>query len=165
MVWIRSKTNGNVFDVEDVDRAKQLVDQGHEAFDSDPRESGAKPLHATAPTFGVPIDVQPKQAGSTTPAKYPAGEPAADWQVKQLKAYARDRGVELDGARTKPEILAALLTAGEDDDLDDEDLDDEDLDDDEIDDEDPDEPDGDEDQDDESDTPVDAEDETESKDS
>lgn len=159
MVWIRSKTNGNVFDVEDVDRAKQLVEQGHEAFDSDPREAGAKPLREVAASFSVPIDVQPKQAGSTTPAKYPAGEPTADWQVKQLRAYAGDHGVELDGARTKPEILAALLTAGEDDDLDDEDLDD-----DEIDDEDPDELDDDEDQDDESETPVD-EDETESKDS
>lgn len=41
MVWIKAK-NGNVIDVPDVDHAAQLVREGHEGFETDPREKGSK---------------------------------------------------------------------------------------------------------------------------
>lgn len=41
MAWIKAK-NGNVFDVPEA-LVAGLVAQGHEAFESDPREKGAKP--------------------------------------------------------------------------------------------------------------------------
>jgi hypothetical protein len=42
MPWIKAKKNGNVFDVQDVDRARELVEQGHEGFTSDPRVKSPK---------------------------------------------------------------------------------------------------------------------------
>jgi hypothetical protein len=40
MVWIKSKKNGNSFEVTDVDLAAQLLKEGHEGFQSDPRAKG-----------------------------------------------------------------------------------------------------------------------------
>lgn len=37
--------------------------------------------------------------------------PTDSWTVAQLKEYAQERGVELNGARTKAEILTALAGA------------------------------------------------------
>ena len=37
MVWIKSAVNGNVFEVQDEDFARQLEAEGHEVHDSDPR--------------------------------------------------------------------------------------------------------------------------------
>jgi hypothetical protein len=42
MPWIKAK-NGNVLEVVDLFHAEQLLNEGHEAFVSDPREKGAKP--------------------------------------------------------------------------------------------------------------------------
>jgi hypothetical protein len=151
--WILSKTNGNALEVNDPDLAAQLVKKGHTAYDSDPRRPGAKRIEETSPTAGVPIPVQATSSPAPTADGYPEGAPSETWTVKQLKKYTEAHGIDLEGARTKPEILAVVLTAGEDDDedvdLDDDELDDEDLDD--------------EDEDDESDAPADEDPAVESK--
>jgi len=121
MPWIKAK-NGNVLEVPDVDLAAKLVKEGHAAFESDPRERGAKAWDPNAePAAGVPIEVNAAGDGQDVPD----GVPSDGWTVVQLKAYAKTHGLDLDGARTKGDVLAAILTAGEDDDPDDEDEDDE----------------------------------------
>lgn len=42
MAWIKAK-NGNVLEVLDLDHAEMLLNQGHVAFESDPRAKGPKP--------------------------------------------------------------------------------------------------------------------------
>lgn len=42
MPWIKSKKNGNVVQVNDVDHAAQLLLEGHEGFLTDPRLGRAK---------------------------------------------------------------------------------------------------------------------------
>ncbi|WP_454728991.1 hypothetical protein [Cellulosimicrobium protaetiae] len=39
----------------------------------------------------------------------PDGAPAESWTVPQLTAWAKAKGVDLGGAKTKPEILAAVI--------------------------------------------------------
>jgi hypothetical protein len=41
MVWIKSATNGNVFEVSDEYLARQLEAEGHEVHKSDPRDQKA----------------------------------------------------------------------------------------------------------------------------
>ena len=41
MAWIKAK-NGNVLEVADLSHAEQLLNEGHEAFESDPRVKGSK---------------------------------------------------------------------------------------------------------------------------
>lgn len=40
MPWIKSKKNGNALYVEDVDHARTLLAEGHDAFKTDPRLKG-----------------------------------------------------------------------------------------------------------------------------
>lgn len=42
---------------------------------------------------------------------YPDGEPSEDWTGKQLDAYAADKTVDLAGASTKAEKVAAIQAA------------------------------------------------------
>ncbi|QGH80024.1 hypothetical protein SEA_NHAGOS_13 [Gordonia phage NHagos] len=41
-------------------------------------------------------------------ADYPDGEPDDTWKFDQLKAYAGDHGVDIDGLRSKADVLAAI---------------------------------------------------------
>ena len=43
-----------------------------------------------------------------TDPEIPDGEPSASWSIKQLKAFADREGIDLDGARSKQQLLAAL---------------------------------------------------------
>lgn len=49
-----------------------------------------------------PDTVEPEQS-------YPEGEPASDWKIPELKAWAKDHQVDLGGVKVKDEILAALV--------------------------------------------------------
>lgn len=62
MVWIKAK-NGNVINVPDVDHAAQLLNEGHEAFVSDPRGKGA----TKAWKAGDPDPEAVEDEGSDTP--------------------------------------------------------------------------------------------------
>lgn len=54
----------------------------------------------------------PKAWGSGEPdvdePAFPEGEPSESWKKAQLEAYASDKGIDLDGASTKADILAKL---------------------------------------------------------
>lgn len=67
---------------------------------------------------------------TATPAAPASDEPDESWTVPKLKKFAADNGIDLDGAKKKPEILAAIAAASDDSDDDDEDDDTDDLDDD-----------------------------------
>jgi hypothetical protein len=41
-MWIKAK-NGNVIEIDDVEHALRAVADGHDVFESDPRDKGAKP--------------------------------------------------------------------------------------------------------------------------
>lgn len=41
----------------------------------------------------------------------PEGEPSTDWTSKQLDAYALERSIDLAGAKSKPEKVAAIQAA------------------------------------------------------
>ena len=43
--------------------------------------------------------------------RYPEGTPTAAWKATQLEAYADDHDVDLTGARTKDDMVAAIATA------------------------------------------------------
>ncbi|QFG11162.1 hypothetical protein PBI_CLOVERMINNIE_15 [Gordonia phage CloverMinnie] len=47
-------------------------------------------------------------AGDDTPTDYPDGEPDSEWKFDQLKAYAADHEVDIDGARSKADVLAKI---------------------------------------------------------
>lgn len=42
---------------------------------------------------------------------FPDGDPAESWKADQLRAYAAKHNVEVKGATTKAEILAAIVAA------------------------------------------------------
>ncbi|HEY1176481.1 MAG TPA: hypothetical protein VGF17_10010 [Phytomonospora sp.] len=42
---------------------------------------------------------------------YPEGEPSEDWKGDQLDAYASEKGVDLSGAKTKADKVAAIQAA------------------------------------------------------
>ena len=43
--------------------------------------------------------------------RYPEGTPTAAWKANQLEAYAADHDVDLTGARTKDDTVAAIAAA------------------------------------------------------
>lgn len=47
MAWVKSATNGNVFEVLDEDLVRQLEAAGHEVHDTDPRTKRAKGAKAS----------------------------------------------------------------------------------------------------------------------
>jgi hypothetical protein len=49
------------------------------------------------------------------PVVIPEGDPSDDWKVDQLKAYAKEHEVDLDGATKKDDILAAISAAASSD--------------------------------------------------
>lgn len=50
-------------------------------------------------------------ADTAPPVTLPEGEPDDDWKFDQLKAYATQHGVDIDGLRSKAEVLAAIQAA------------------------------------------------------
>ena len=44
----------------------------------------------------------------TTTASYPEGEPSTDWKVGELKAYAADNDIDLDGASRKADMVEVI---------------------------------------------------------
>ena len=56
---------------------------------------------------------------ASAPASAASDEPDESWTVPKLKRFAADNGVELVGAKKKPEILAAIAAASADEDEDD----------------------------------------------
>ena len=44
----------------------------------------------------------------TNTASYPEGEPSTDWKVDELKAYAADNDIDLDGASRKADMVAVI---------------------------------------------------------
>lgn len=45
--------------------------------------------------------------------EYPEGAPEEEWTVKQLKAYAADRSIDLGDATKKADMVAAIAAAEE----------------------------------------------------
>jgi len=56
-------------------------------------------------------DPQPIPDGAVTLSTFPDGEPTESWTVAQIDAYAAERGINLGGASTKAEKLAAIEAA------------------------------------------------------
>jgi len=73
---------------------------------------------------GVIVDVDDELAarigGKWKPVgaadELPEGKPDASWTLPQLKAFASEHGIDLDGAKKKPEILAAIAESDDESD-------------------------------------------------
>lgn len=50
----------------------------------------------------------PKAGAAETTASYPEGEPSTDWKVDELKSYADDNGIDLDGASRKADMVEII---------------------------------------------------------
>ena len=58
---------------------------------------------------GLVKEIVPKQSADDDNATdVPEGDPAETWTVKQLKAYADAKGIDLGDAKSKPEVFAAV---------------------------------------------------------
>lgn len=55
----------------------------------------------------IAADKAPEPSQST-PVEIPAGDPTAEWTVKQLTAFAKDKGIDLGDARNKDDIFAVV---------------------------------------------------------
>lgn len=65
-----------------------------EWFDLFPYLTDKEPANAKPPVVPVAVD--------------PASIPSEEWTVKDLRTYAEDHGIDLAGATTKADILAAV---------------------------------------------------------
>ncbi|MFJ4287977.1 hypothetical protein ACIPY0_20230 [Paenarthrobacter nicotinovorans] len=57
---------------------------------------------------GLVAEIVERPADDGSATEVPDGEPAEAWTVKQLKAYADAKGIDLGDAKSKPEVLAAV---------------------------------------------------------
>lgn len=79
-----------------------------EAGDGNDSEGGQTPnLSPAKPEGGQQSNTPP--GGQTS--NIPEGDPGEQWTVAQLTTYATENGIELEGARTKADILAKIQEA------------------------------------------------------
>lgn len=53
------------------------------------------------------------EADESEEINLPEGDPSEEWSGKQLDKFAADRGIDLGGARTKPDKVAAIAAAAQ----------------------------------------------------
>lgn len=64
------------------------------------------------PVLGADFTKTPAQrASDRQDARYPDGEPSETWKSDELKAYAEDKGVDLEKAKNKAEMVTAIAAA------------------------------------------------------
>ncbi|UBF41618.1 hypothetical protein SEA_ANARQUE_15 [Gordonia phage AnarQue] len=80
-------------DADDADKDQDDKDSG--AGDDTPTITDTPPIVGGDPIVPVEPD-------------YPEGEPDIEWKFDQLKAYAADHEVDIDGARSKADVLAKI---------------------------------------------------------
>lgn len=81
--------------------AYKSLEDGQIVVSDEPRED----LEVLARWESIPV---PEKADEPETVEIPEGEPKPAWKVDQLKAYAEREGIDLEGAKGKDEILAAV---------------------------------------------------------
>ncbi len=63
-------------------------------------------------SLGLIVKVETPEVETTKDAeKLPGGDPSAKWTVPQLEQFATEKSIDLSGASSKPDKLAAILAA------------------------------------------------------
>lgn len=78
----------------------ETIDDGDADGDKDQGDNPTPPVVSGDPLLPVEPD-------------YPEGQPDSEWKFDQLKAYAADHEVDIDGARSKADVLAKIKGAGQ----------------------------------------------------